>query len=112
MGATRGGITKPFSSPCTKIMAPMERVEKPHEFCHTSVLEPESSSNLMSNILAKFWPKQWEVAAWMPRPDAVTKVSHVVVYKPPANFSLSDLRPLTMGTASRSSYVDAYMSRI
>lgn len=50
------------------------------------------------------WPRQWLVAAWMPRPVAGMNASMVVVYSPPANFSFSDLTPGMVGTASRSSY--------
>ena len=35
-GATRGGSTKPRSSPCTMISTPIDRVVRPQLFCHTS----------------------------------------------------------------------------
>src|SRR5216683_6456627 len=39
-GASRGGRIKPWSSPCTMMIAPMTRVEKPHEvvqqYCWTT----------------------------------------------------------------------------
>lgn len=80
------------------------RVVRPHEFCHTRLLDPDSFSKEMPNILAKFWPRQCEVPPWMARPVEGTYASTVVVYRPPANFSFSDLRPLITGTASSSSY--------
>ena len=33
LGATRGGLTRPLSSPCVMIITPSVRVVMPHEFC-------------------------------------------------------------------------------
>ena len=41
------------------------------------------SSNLMPNILEKFWPKWWDVAPCTPRPVTGIKASTVVVKSPP-----------------------------
>mmetsp|Transcript_11407 Transcript_11407/g.36436 ORF Transcript_11407/g.36436 Transcript_11407/m.36436 type:complete len:321 (-) Transcript_11407:620-1582(-) len=106
-GATRGGSTSPWSSPCTMTITPMVRVVRPHEFCHASADPPSSVSNEMLNMRAKFCPRLWLVAPWIARPVAGTNASTVVVYRPPANFSTSDLRPLMTGTASSSSYTRA-----
>jgi len=87
-------------------MTPSERVERPHEFCHTCSLSPPGfcgSSTVMLNILEKFWPRQCDVPPWMPRPVVGMKPSTVVVYRPPANFSFSDLTPGMTGTARSSS---------
>ena len=78
-GATRGGNTNPMSSPCTMTATPMVRVVHPHEFCHAIYRPPVAFSNVMSNIFAKFCPRQWLVAPWIPRPVAGTNASTVVV---------------------------------
>jgi hypothetical protein len=80
-------------------MTPIARVERPQLFCQAKSLFPRSfgSSTSMPNILEKFCPRQCEVAAWMPRPVVGMKPSTVVVYRPPANFSFSDLIPGTDG---------------
>lgn len=82
-----------LSSPCTMIMTPMVRVDRPQEFCHTSCLLRSSASKSMPNIFEKFCPRQWLVPPWMPLPVAGTNASTVVVKRAPANFSPSDLRP-------------------
>ena len=90
----------------------MLRVVRPHEFCQARDRPPSTFSNSMPNIFAKFWPRQWLVAAWMPRPVAGTNASTVVVYRPPANFSFSDFTPWMTGTASSCSYTALYLSRM
>mmetsp|Transcript_18116 Transcript_18116/g.54549 ORF Transcript_18116/g.54549 Transcript_18116/m.54549 type:complete len:268 (+) Transcript_18116:5131-5934(+) len=102
-GATRGGITMPLSSPWIMMATPMERVVKPHEFCHTYALPPSGASTWMLNILLKFCPSMWLVPPWIPRPVEGTKASTVVVKSAPANFSFSLFTPLQTGTASCSS---------
>ena len=87
----------------TRVSALTERVVKPQLFCHANWLWPASSMKLILNILLKFWPKQCDVAAWIARPLVGMKPSMVVVYRPPANFSFSLLRPLIIGTANSSS---------
>ena len=67
-GATRGGRTNPLLSPCTMMATPMVRVVHPQEFCHGIDLPPVLFSNSIWNILAKFCPRQCDVAPWMPRP--------------------------------------------
>ena len=58
--------------------------------------------------MAKFWPKLWEVAAWTALPFMGINASTVVVNRPPANFSFSDLiynylnTPLVTGIANKS----------
>ena len=37
VGATRGGSTRPLSSPCTMIITPIVRVVRPQLFCHTNL---------------------------------------------------------------------------
>ncbi len=112
--ATRGGTTRPLSSPCVRIITPSERVVKPHEFWNTkqgafsapppAPAAPSSAgSKEISNILEKFWPRWCEVAACTPRPLPGMKPSMEVVKSAPANFSDSLLRPLTTGTHSSSS---------
>ena len=78
-GATRGGRTKPLLSPWTMMATPMVRVVHPQEFCHTMLRPPFLFSYSIWNILAKFWPRQCDVAPWMPRPVWGTKASTVVV---------------------------------
>ena len=53
-----------------------------------------------------------DARTWIALPFAGMYASTVVVYRPPANFSFSDLRPLMTGTASSSSYTRAYRSRM
>jgi hypothetical protein len=68
LGATRGGSTSPLSSLCVITITPSVRVVSPQLFCHACCFVFSSVSNSMPNILLKFWPRQWEVAPWMPRP--------------------------------------------
>ena len=75
------------------IMTPMERVLRPQEFCHANWDVLSLSSNSIPNILEKFWPRQWLVPAWMPRPVAGIKPSIEDEKNEPANFSAFDLRP-------------------
>ena len=103
VGATRGGTTRPLLSAWIMIITPIVRVVIPQEFCQTFFCVLSSAVNSMLNILEKFWPRQWEVPPWMALPVAGMKASTVVVYRPPANFSFSDLTPFITGTHSRSS---------
>ncbi len=91
MLATRGGKTTPILSEWTISITPMERVVKPQEAYQTIAFSLFWLKKSMLNILAKFWPRLCEVAAWIARPLAGTKASTVVVKSPPANFSFSDL---------------------
>lgn len=64
--ATLGGSTSPMSSPWTMVRTPMVLVVIPHEFWKASCFSPGllGSSNTISNILEKFWPRWWDVAPW------------------------------------------------
>ena len=55
--------------------------------------------NLMSNALAKFWPRLCDVPACSARPSPIS-ASIEYVRPAPANFSLSDFRPAMTGMAS------------
>ena len=51
-GAMRGGRTSPLSSPFTMTITPMDRVVRPHEFCHSydlSLLLPPSAGQVSNN---------------------------------------------------------------
>lgn len=96
--ATLGGSTKPLSSPWCIIKIPIDLVVNPQLVCQTCFFSFFSSSNYILNIFAKFWPKLWEVAAWIALPFSGIHVSIVVVLNPPANFSDSVLIPLYTGT--------------
>mmetsp|Transcript_77451 Transcript_77451/g.222692 ORF Transcript_77451/g.222692 Transcript_77451/m.222692 type:complete len:243 (-) Transcript_77451:169-897(-) len=54
IGATAGGSTRPASSECVMIRAPMRRVETPQLVAHTSERPPSESWNSTSNARAKF----------------------------------------------------------
>lgn len=62
--ATLGGSTRPLLSPWTMVRTPMVLVVIPQEFWKASCFSPGflGSSNMISNILEKFWPRWWEVA--------------------------------------------------
>ena len=61
--------------------------------------------------LVKFWPRQCEVAPWMPFPFCGTNASTVVVYSAPANFSLLLLMPCRGCGAGRSAQCGAVQIR-
>jgi hypothetical protein len=67
-GATRGGSTRPFESPCVMIATPIVRVVMPQLVCQAYFSSFASSRYFMPNILEKFWPRQCDVAPWTPRP--------------------------------------------
>lgn len=64
--ATLGGSTSPMLSPWTMVRTPMVLVVIPQEFWKASCFSPGflGSSNTISNILEKFWPRWWDVAPW------------------------------------------------
>lgn len=54
-------------SPWTIVRTPMVLVVIPQEFWYASCFSPGlfGSSNTISNILEKFWPRWWDVAPWV-----------------------------------------------
>ncbi len=84
------------------ITVPMRRVETPHEVAYTCSSLPSGDWYVTSNALAKFWPRWCEVPAWIARRSCVN-ASMQYVWSAPANFSLSDLSPVSTGTAIHSS---------
>ena len=70
-GARRGGTTRPSSSECAMIKAPIKRVEEPHEVVQAYASWLSGVVYLMSNVRAKFCPRLWLVPAWSARPSCI-----------------------------------------
>mmetsp|Transcript_118289 Transcript_118289/g.331318 ORF Transcript_118289/g.331318 Transcript_118289/m.331318 type:complete len:276 (-) Transcript_118289:1058-1885(-) len=72
--ATRGGSTRPLSSPWTMAMTPIVRCVMPQEFWKANSfffpVASDGSWNVMSNIFENFWPRWCDVAPWIARPVA------------------------------------------
>ena len=63
IGASRGGRTRPLSSECAMMIAPMRRVEEPQDVAHTWSRVLSFVWKVTSNAFAKFWPRKWDVPA-------------------------------------------------
>ena len=57
IGARRGGRTRPLSSECAMMSAPIRRVETPQEVAHTWSRVLSFVWKVTSKALAKFWPR-------------------------------------------------------
>lgn len=84
--ATLGGSIKPLSSLWINTKVPMDRVDIPQDVWYTNCEVLFLSRKFISNILEKFYPSMWEVAAWIPLPFYGTYASTVVVKSAPPNF--------------------------
>mmetsp|Transcript_103338 Transcript_103338/g.316260 ORF Transcript_103338/g.316260 Transcript_103338/m.316260 type:complete len:302 (-) Transcript_103338:643-1548(-) len=112
MAATAGGRTRPVSSECAMIVAPISRVDTPQDVAHTYLKSPVSSVwYCTSKALAKFCPRKCEVPAWMAMPFCAS-ASIVYVSSAPAKRSRSDFRPGNNGKPNCSCASHTYTSRI
>ena len=111
IGASLGGSTKPSSSECAMISAPIRRVLTPHEVPHTYSSLPSLLANLTSNALAKFCPRKCDVPACNALPSCI-RASMQYVSSAPANRSLAVFTPRTTGKAIHCSAKVAYTSSI
>ena len=71
-GATRGGRISPLSSPWVMMTPPMRRVVIPQDVCHPYCTVLSRPWNVMSNTLAKFCPRLWDVPACRARPSPIS----------------------------------------
>ncbi len=55
-GASFGGMMRPLSSPCVMMIAPMKRVERPHDVVKAYACSLFTSLKVMSKARAKFSP--------------------------------------------------------
>ena len=100
--AMRGGRTRPSSSLCVMMRAPMMRVLMPQLVAQTCSTLPSESWYLTSKALAKFCPRSWLVAACRALPSCII-ASIENVSTAPAKRSLAVLTPLITGMARISS---------
>src|SRR5258708_1061865 len=91
-GASFGGRTSPWSSPCTMMMAPITRVDRPHDVVQQCCNWPFWSRYLTSKACAKFCPRKCEVPDCSAFPSPIM-ASIEYVTSAPANFSASDFFP-------------------
>ena len=64
MGATRGGSTRPLSSPWVMMMPPIRRVDTPQLVWKGWWSWLSAPVKVMSKALEKPSPKKWLVPAW------------------------------------------------
>ena len=81
------------------ITPPIRRVETPQDVVHACCSVLSRPWNWISNALAKFCPRSWDVPACSARPSPIS-ASIEYVFDAPANFSLALFCPSSTGMAS------------